>query len=317
MASLKLFGKQYAQFLNIKSLLTWYLRYLSLKNNLIQSIPYEALRSSAATLETLDLEGNNFTDITFAEDIIFVKNISLNLANNRLTYLEGGAFKSFPHMKDLDISNNFISYVQENFLEGVNHLENLDLSFNKLSHLAGSSLNAISGSLLRLNLEDNTFNVLPRSLRVLVRLERLNLKSNQLFRIEENIFEHLLNLKELVLSENTLTVMPTKIMKYLINLEHLDLSQNQITVLHDRFDRDFKSKVIRLSLASNRILRLSHPASFAGFEHLTHLDLSGNGITHISEDVFVRSTMIESLFLQNNGLDVFPEAQIKKLVRLR
>lgn len=297
-----------------------YFRYLSLKNNYISEIPYSAL-SSVQNLESLDLEGNNITQLSPYLELTFDKNVSLTLSNNRITYLNSAAFFSFRFLKHLDLSYNQINSIHQDFLHGVRYLEVLDLSSNRLTHFPQNAFVDVYSSLKKLNLEENLFHTLPAALKLLTNLEYLNLKSNKLTVLQNDVLRYYKNsLKELLLSYNLLTQIPTDVLDGMKRLEHLDLSKNDIDNLgklaFGKFNGDGTS-LVRLNLAGNQIRSLSEPGAFLYMSALAYLDLSHNQITTIADDAFHLLPGLESLFLHNNKIEVFPSVALKKLAKLR
>uniref|UniRef100_A0A915KF17 LRRCT domain-containing protein n=1 Tax=Romanomermis culicivorax TaxID=13658 RepID=A0A915KF17_ROMCU len=284
------------------------------KNNFLDLIPFEALRYSTSTLETLDFEGNNLTEFHSEPDIKFHKNLTLNLAHNRISILDLDSLTSFPYLKKLILAHNQLSFVRDLSFRQIRFLEILDISNNKLSHLSAITFSTIFSSLKELYLHDNNLHILPPCLKLLTNLEILNLKSNKLLNAEESNFENFkFSLKELHISFNLLTKVPDEILRGNSNLKHLDLSKNEIRLLSE-FDAE---KLLNLNLAGNNLKFLRDKRVFASAPNLAYMDLSYNRIQDLAEDIFEFSTNLESLFLQHNKLEIFPVAAFRHLSKLR
>lgn len=291
-----------------------------MKNNYISEIPYSALATSP-NLETLDFEGNNITQLSPYLEFVFEKNITLTLSNNRISYLNSAAFYSFKYLKHLDLSYNQISSIHQDFLQGVKYLEILDLSSNRLTLLPHSAFIDVASTLKKLILEENQLHTLPSALKHLTNLEYLNLKSNKLTVLHNEALRNVKStLKELLLSYNLLTQIPTNVLDGMKLLEHLDLSKNDIDNLgklaFGKFNGDGTS-LVRLNLAGNQIRSLSEPGAFLYMSALAYLDLSHNLISKIADDAFHLLPGLESLFLHNNKIEVFPAVALRKLTKLR
>ncbi|KAL5110385.1 Toll-like receptor 7 [Taenia crassiceps] len=128
--------------------------------------------SSLPQLETLNLESNRIERLDFVrwgfpttdKEKPASRLISLNLANNSLTYIKSGAFNLFPFLEMLSLANNKLSSLSSDVFEGLTSLKRLDLSGNLLNILGlKNSLLEFSITLANLNLLDISMNPLMRS----------------------------------------------------------------------------------------------------------------------------------------------------------
>uniref|UniRef100_A0A915B1N2 Chaoptin n=2 Tax=Parascaris univalens TaxID=6257 RepID=A0A915B1N2_PARUN len=294
--------------------------FIDMKNNVLQQIPYLAIRE-LKTLRNLDLEGNNITQIAHNPEVEFTSEIDLILSNNRIVTLDDNAFNSFQKFNRLDLSYNQISTVSASAFSSISHLRQLDLSYNKIVHIPAGTFTNVAKSMQRLNLEENQLHTLPAALQQLRTLEYLNLNSNKLITFDNNTVNNLKPaLAELLLAFNRLTEIPTQVLDGMSKLKHLDLAKNRIRSVNrlafGTFDGTGTS-LIRLNLAGNLIEQITDPGSFLYMSSLAYLDLSYNRLNNISDNAFERLEGLESLFLQNNALTVFPKAALSRLHKLR
>uniref|UniRef100_A0A0M3IJQ0 Chaoptin n=1 Tax=Ascaris lumbricoides TaxID=6252 RepID=A0A0M3IJQ0_ASCLU len=301
--------------------------FIDMKNNVLQQIPYLAIRE-LKTLRNLDLEGNNITQITHNPEVEFTGEIDLILSNNRVVTLDDNAFNSFQKFNRLDLSYNQISTVSANAFSSISHLRQLDLSYNKIVHIPAGTFTNVAKSMQRLNLEENQLHTLPAALQQLRTLEYLNMNSNKLITLDNNTVNNLKPaLAELLLAFNRLTEIPTQVLDGMSKLKHLDLAKNRIRSVNrlafGKFDGTGTS-LVRLNLAGNLIEQITDPGSFLYMSSLAYLDLSYNRLSNITDNAFERLEGLESLFLQakqrshcNNALTVFPKAALSSLHKLR
>ncbi|VDM20077.1 unnamed protein product [Hydatigera taeniaeformis] len=128
--------------------------------------------SGLPQLETLDLASNRIEQLDFvrwgfpkiSKERPASRLISLNLANNSLTYLKSGTFNLFPFLEILSLANNKLSTLSSDVFEGLTSLKHLDLSGNLLNILGlKNSVPDFSIALANLNLLDVSLNPLMRS----------------------------------------------------------------------------------------------------------------------------------------------------------
>ena len=131
-------------------------------------------------------------------------------------------------------------------------------------------------------------------------LETLDLQSNQIMTMHENVFIQLVNLKHLNLSFNHLTI--KQLPDFPVSLFDLDLSNNNITVL---FDTAFSglSNLFRLNLDSNN-MTVIQTKTFVTNTNLQVLQLAYNKLDFLYHLSFPNNSKVQRLELQNNIIDV-------------
>ncbi|KAG5868907.1 hypothetical protein JTB14_023046 [Gonioctena quinquepunctata] len=217
---------------------------LSLKRNNIEAIQEGAFRGSSITV--LDLSKNLLKCIFKNQlDINDLKN--LNLAENRISYIESGAF-----IETLTILN----------LEK-NHLTEFDMyEFPRMKNIR--QLNIAQNGLILLNLKKD----------ILIKLERLDLGYNDLHQFD---FSDLLSLSYLDLGNNNLRNLQSNLFLNLNNLLDLDFSNNKIEDLG--FMVNNFPRLNSLKLQNNNIEKIQDDIFVRS---LGELDLSGNNLQYFN-----------------------------------
>ncbi|KAI1731045.1 leucine rich repeat domain-containing protein [Ditylenchus destructor] len=266
--------------------------FFDLKNNLLDEIPYSGM-ADLQLLKTLDLEGNNISFVRPNADLEFPLNITteleLLLSNNKIQQLGRGAFNSFSKFGKLDLSYNQISNIDENAFETIVWLSHLDLSYNSIVHIPHLTFSRFAGNMKRLNLEENNLHSVPMALKPLQALEYLNMNSNKLGSLDDDLFSNFkANLSELFLAFNRLTKIPSVVLQGMHRLQHLDLSKNKIAKIDKMAFGSYEGggggsvSLVKLNLAGNQILEVVDPGSFLYMSQLTYLDLSFNRIKRLT-----------------------------------
>ena len=183
------------------------LKFLDLSRNLIEDIPYGALRG-------------------------YPKLQKLYLAENQINELSEEAFQDLPSLKDLDISKNKLtSRSIDGSVFNLPNLKTLDVSFNKLSKIKRRLLESLS-SLKRLNLAQNGIvEIEEGSLQMTKSLDYLNISYNNMREISPTLFEGLSKLFELDLSHNELVTLTDHTFVDQRDLEFVNLANNQIQLV--------------------------------------------------------------------------------------
>ena len=144
-------------------------------------------------------------------------------------------------------------------------------------------------------------------------LVHLDLSDNHLHVIHSYVLSGFPNLRSLNLSGNGLHTVSGSAFS-LPALETLDLSRNQLpTVGVHLFETS--PKLTEVNLASNAISRLND-GTFGHLTSLSLLDLSGNSLMRIEDNVFVGMN-ISHLDLGHNNLRKMPSLPLRKLTAAR
>uniref|UniRef100_UPI00358EF7E6 chondroadherin-like protein n=1 Tax=Myxine glutinosa TaxID=7769 RepID=UPI00358EF7E6 len=200
---------------------------------------------------------------------------------------------------------------------------------------------------------NNNFKKLPfEALKNYPRVESVGLENNQISMIHGKAFAASKKIKLLNLYSNDLHNLPNNVVKYIPRLQFLLLGLNQIldinsytlglnqildinsytfTGLESLTDLDMPMnnlsklpsnvfqhlpKLKILDLAMNKISSISTEA-FTGLEELDFLNLAGNKLTDIQESTFASLTKLEMLVLDNNALESLTTGMFLGLKNLR
>ncbi|XP_056403905.1 insulin-like growth factor-binding protein complex acid labile subunit [Hyla sarda] len=129
----------------------------------------------------------------------------------------------------------------------------------------------------------------------------LDLRHNNLSRLEPTSFQALWSLRILLLSDNQIEVVLARSLRSLGFLERLDLSNNFLSNLPHDFSRGLGS-LRELRVPANRLTALTYE-SLRHMESLEKLDLSRNYLNYIEQGAFRGLSRLRHLHLQSNLLD--------------
>jgi len=281
---------------------------------------------------------NKFNGNTVSAEVIkTLKNIDIvTFAGYQITQETIDAFSTLTNVKKIDF--NQCGYdLNLNFSKLKNAKSLTSLSIDTYNYFGNAqylvefpeSLCQVK-QLKELDIMDK-FTSLPSCIKKLKNLEKLDLSSNELIEIP-NELGSLTKLKDLNLSYNSLTAVPTSL-KNLSKLENLDLSKNLITEVSSDICKLESLKI--LSLYSNEITKISSciqnlsklqelvvnsnklttiPSGIYKLKSLETLDVSYNAITKVSSNI-KNLKNIKYLELSNNEITDIQSA-IGKLSKL-
>ncbi|CAG7718947.1 unnamed protein product [Allacma fusca] len=247
----------------------------------------------------LDLSRNRFT--FFPTE--FLKNCpdlrQIDLSHNQIKSLNEMNFANFPHLRHLDFSNNLIELILHNSFLNSSQLQYLDISGNKLESIDGNTFHGVIR--LELDLSNNYLATLPPMIfdRIHVqKLHRINLSRNSFQTIPSDALQkQYFYLEALDMSDNQVTEIPNNL-NVLVNVKELDLSNNPIDENSLKHILSEPKTVRTLSLSRTKLKQLP----ILEMPFLRFLNLSENLITGFDENVFQRTTLLNTLLLNNNKL---------------
>ena len=220
---------------------------------------------------------------------------SLNLSNNRLSYIERAVFEGLEKLIDLDLSRNQLTRLPPMVFGELPKLEHLNLSWNQIE-----------------NFDDTIF---PYDEDVIYPLRTLDLSHNRLEALPDFVF-NFVHLQTLKLNDNRIN---GEVMEYTFfgpfQLKELNLSRNELAGLADKAFHDNK-QLESLWLQSNHIASV-HSNAFAGLSALRALSLSRNELAELPESVFSDLSSLENLWLYRNRLTDLPAGLFSGLSELR
>ncbi|KAH0502448.1 Leucine-rich repeats and immunoglobulin-like domains protein 1, partial [Microtus ochrogaster] len=298
---------------------------LFLQHNKIPSVDGSQLKSYLS-LEVLDLSLNNITEIRSSCFPNGLRIRELNLASNRISSLESGAFdglsrslltlrlsknritqlpvKAFklPRLTQLDLNRNRIRLIEGLTFQGLDSLEVLKLQRNNISKLTDGAFWGLS-KMHVLHLEYNSLvEVNSGSLYGLTALHQLHLSNNSISRIQRDGWSFCQKLHELVLSFNNLTRLDEESLAELSSLSILRLSHNAISHIAEGAFKGLKSLRV-LDLDHNEISGTIEDTSgaFMGLDNLSKLNLGENAIRSIQFDAFAKMKNLKELHISSES----------------
>jgi Leucine-rich repeat (LRR) protein len=310
------------------------LEHLVLSGNYLRSLP-EAELCQLPALRTLNVSGNEVTRISE----LGLKSECLNelevldVSHNEINELKGSDLAALSKVKEILLGSNFISSVAESAFEEMRELRVLDLGGNQLSALPRRVLGNLD-NLVALSLANNSISRLePGTFDSLQNLKVLDLAGNELTSesASSRVFGGLRALGELVLSRNRLSgalhadvfaksVRALRVdnnrienlfaLSALENLKELDASGNRL----DRLPSSLPAGVTHLHLSDNRLTEVTD-ATMANGSHILVLDLSHNELISVPESLR-HLKVLQTLDLSHNSIDRLEGASILGLTQL-
>ncbi|XP_077631369.1 leucine-rich repeat-containing G-protein coupled receptor 5 isoform X2 [Crocuta crocuta] len=234
---------------------------LHLHNNRIHSLGKKCF-DGLHSLETLDLNYNNLDE--FPTAIRTLSNLKeLHFYDNPIQLVGRSAFQHLPELRTLTL-NGASQITEFPDLTGTASLESLTLTGAQIASLPQTTCDQLP-NLQVLDLSYNLLEDLP-SFSVCQKLQKIDLRHNEIFEIKVDTFQQLLSLRALNLAWNKIAVIHPNAFSTLPSLRKLDLSSNLLS---------------------------SFPVT--GLHGLTHLKLTGNHALQslISSENFPELKVIE------------------------
>ncbi|XP_022350896.1 leucine-rich repeat-containing G-protein coupled receptor 5 isoform X2 [Enhydra lutris kenyoni] len=234
---------------------------LHLHNNRIHSLGKKCF-DGLHSLETLDLNYNNLDE--FPTAIRTLSNLKeLHFYDNPIQLVGRSAFQHLPELRTLTLNGASQITVFPD-LTGTASLESLTLTGAQISSLPQTACDQLP-NLQVLDLSYNLLEDLP-SFSVCQKLQKIDLRHNEIYEIKVDTFQQLLSLRTLNLAWNKIAIIHPNAFSTLPSLRKLDLSSNRLS---------------------------SFPVT--GLHGLTHLKLTGNRALQslISSENFPELKVIE------------------------
>lgn len=205
------------------------LRTVDLGENQIVSLDEPGFRGMS-NLYGLRLIGNNIENITknVFKDLPGLQ--ILNLARNKIAYVETGSFEITPSIQAIRLDGNYLTEI-DNLFTNMPNLLWLNISDNRLEHF---DFGQIPTGLQWLDLHKNELTELTKSNNPYVpdnqlRLQTLDASFNRLQKVTPNTIPNSIEL--LFLNDNLITSVEPHTFVHKTNLTRVDLYANQITSL--------------------------------------------------------------------------------------
>ena len=251
-----------------------------------------------AALQVLLLKEN---DLTFLHDIIIrqFKNLGiLDISWNTIVDIPNWIFASNSQLISLNIAQNRITSVDKDSFAGLQNLSKLDLKYNEIYHIHHSALSHLS-SLVQLNMSYNSIKQLPEFPRSMVILD---LRGNNLTEVDSHAFDGLADLAGINLMSNYLQYLPNDLFKTNTRLQFLHLAKNSLTTLDYHIFPPLSQVEVIILHHNNLTEVVSLPDEY--FPRLKTLDLGNNKIKNVVPSISGKlfPTSIEEIILLANKI---------------
>lgn len=284
--------------------------------------------SNISALTTLDLSGNPLAEISNSvfEPLNSLETLRMNNCN--LSHISDNVFKNLTYLRTLELAENILVNIDWPVVFGhLIRLEMLDLRNSSVTNLPENSFNNndyIRTLLLGQN-KLSGYDVASSIGQKLHELETLDLSYCNLDNpLSEDAFSNSTKLRVLILSGNSLFASDLLVaLAPLVELQKLSLSNCGLSQLPDTFHK-FKS-LQELDISHNPLndvfirlispietleylnmgysnLSYVSPTSFSKMTSMKRLVLSGNDLYNLEAGLFAGLTRLESLELNNCGL---------------
>ncbi|XP_043940464.1 volume-regulated anion channel subunit LRRC8D-like [Protopterus annectens] len=231
---------------------------------------------------------------------------NLNAENNKMIALE--SLKELRHLKILKIKSNLFK-IPSSINDVAHHLTKLIIQNDGTKLVVLNNLKKMT-NLTDLELENCKLERIPSVIFNLTSLQRLDLKSNDIWSVEDIMnFQQLKRLTCLRLWHNNITSVPNTI-SFIRNLEQLSLSNNRLTGLPSGI---FMLKKLRMLDVSYNLIRFLSE-EIGQLEFLQYLAINDNTLEILPVQLF-NCFKMKSLNLSNNSLSVLP-AEVGQLTQL-
>ncbi|GFQ66391.1 hypothetical protein TNCT_671951 [Trichonephila clavata] len=294
--------------------LEYILTTLDLSYNQLTEVPFEALRP-LNNLQWLNLQGNLLKDIFIHHWFDFnCKSVlkSLFLGANHITVIKENAFIHFTNLTLLNLEGNYIYDIDSNSIP--NSITSLSLTNNLLENVPLHAIYTLQ-DLRHLYLSNNVLKRLPCPFYMHTsRLDKLDLSNNMLTHLPDCVFNGSFAMKELHLDFNFIRTLPARGFKY-TKLERLSIANNRLLKLHSDAFSGIEVTLTNLDLSFNLMAEFS--SAIKDLKSLIFLSLKGNYLKKLhKDDLQGCRKSLEILDLSGNCLTRIPSLTLQSLIKL-
>ena len=281
---------------------------LDLSRNLLQCLNESSLQW-LAPIKELFLSHNNINNISSSAFSKLSDLQVLDLSYNHISSLQSGIFSQLHHLETLCLSHNHLSQLHHDLLPPANILSSLDLSHNPLNDLTQEEPTPLSymHNLLSLDMTNCSLNRLHIAfLQNTSKLEELRLSNNMLDYVPTTtLYDTRATLQLLDMSQNPITILPSHGFHGLYGLttlllnNMLELKAIEALAFHDLHSLSTLECHNNPRLSSIHTMALRDNLYQERLDRVDFLDLSGNNLTTLSEDLLDWSNT-QSIHLAGN-----------------
>lgn len=286
---------------------------LSITRNPLPTIHDDAFVGLERTLWKLDLSHNDLLHVPSRAIRYLHKLKLLDLTDNDITRIHPDSWKGLEHsMETLILAENSIAYLAPDTFTGLPYLDRINLRGNNLRDIDPSVFREGMNKLAHVDLADNLLSSIPYlALSPLTMLKTLDLSYNRITRMFPTMESGAINIQidvrmsldELNLAYNQLSVLESSSFQYFNTINETYLDGNPLSIIEDEAFR--QAKIRELYIRSCR-LTVINPTAFKGLEDsLQVLDLSGNNLTFLQDDLLSGFVVLQSFSLGDNLLTAF------------
>ncbi|XP_062537568.1 chaoptin [Armigeres subalbatus] len=286
---------------------------LDVSNNPITEIPDEAFFGLERSLWELVLENNELIEVPSRAIRELKKLRLLNLRGNDISSIDAGAFRGLEKsLQTLILSDNSISQLSGGDVTGLPNLDSIDLSGNNLAEIDPAAFKDGLDKLSKVYLGNNLLTHIPyEALQPLGLLRVLDLSYNLIRTLGPDDdgpkVNYKLTLDVLQLQYNSLKEIPSESFGFFDTINSTYLDGNPINNIEDNAFRQAKIRDLYIRHCG---LDFISTGAFAGLESsLQLLDLSGNNLTQLADDLFKGFNYLSFLNLKDNIIKQFDKPE--------
>ncbi|KAK4882835.1 hypothetical protein RN001_006154 [Aquatica leii] len=281
---------------------------LSITRNPLAIIPDDAFVGLERTLWKLDLSNNDLLNVPSKAIRYLHKLKVLDLTGNDITQIFPDSWRGLEHsLETLILAENSIAYLAPDTFTGLPHLDTINLKGNNLRDIDPSVFREGMDKLAHIILADNQLSSIPYlALSPLKVLRTLDLSYNRINRMFPTMESGAINIQIDVrmsldffdLSFNQLEVLESSSFQYFNTINKTHIDGNPLFLIEDNAFR--QAKIKELYIRSCRLTVVT-PTAFDGLENsLQILDLSGNNLTSVQDEILDDFSVLQSLSLGDN-----------------